>query len=95
MEGMKKEIARLNSIIARGCMNEGNKKGKFSMRKMMEKSEKPDFGYVEGGKTNERKSSRKRNVLNSRALGFCLPRPRRFRAQSPEVPKSGSLEPHR
>jgi hypothetical protein len=32
MEAMKKEIARLNSIIARGCMSEGNKKGKFSKR---------------------------------------------------------------
>jgi hypothetical protein len=51
MEAMKKEIARLNSIIARGCMSEGNKKGKFSKRKMLEKSEKPGFGYVDGGKT--------------------------------------------
>jgi hypothetical protein len=41
------------------------------------------------------KSSRKNNALNSRELGFCLPRPQRFRAQSPEVPESGSLEPHR
>jgi hypothetical protein len=41
------------------------------------------------------RSSMKRSALNSRALGFCLPRPWRFRAQSPEVPESGSLEPHR
>jgi hypothetical protein len=41
------------------------------------------------------KSSRKKNALNSRALGFYLPRPRRFRAPSPEVPESGSLEPQR
>jgi hypothetical protein len=94
MEALKKEIAMLNSIIARGCMSEGNKKGKFFKRKMLEKSEKPGFGYVEGVKTNER-SSRKKSVLNSRALGFCLPRPWRFRAPSPDVLKSGSLEPHK
>jgi hypothetical protein len=41
------------------------------------------------------KSSKKNNALNSRALDFCSPRPRRFRPPSPEVPKSGSLEPHR
>jgi hypothetical protein len=59
-------------------MSEGNKKGKFSKRKMLEKSEKPGFGYVEGGKTNERKIIKGTNVFNSRALGLCLPRPRRF-----------------
>jgi hypothetical protein len=36
-------------------MGEENKKARFTKRKMLEKSKKPDFGYVEGGKTNERK----------------------------------------
>jgi hypothetical protein len=40
-------------------------------------------------------SSRKKNALNSRAPDFYSPRPRRFRPPSPEVPESGSLEPHR
>jgi hypothetical protein len=30
MEAVKKEIARLNSIIARGCMGEENKRAKFT-----------------------------------------------------------------
>jgi hypothetical protein len=63
MEALKKEIARLNSIIARGCMSEGNKKGKFFKRKMLEKREKPGFGYVEGGKTNERKIIKEKECL--------------------------------
>jgi chromosome segregation ATPase len=46
MEALKKEIARLNSIIARGCMSEGNKKGKFFKRKMLEKSEKPGLAML-------------------------------------------------
>jgi hypothetical protein len=59
-------------------MSEGNKRRRFTKKEKLEKSEKPDFGYVEGGKTNGRKIIRKRNALNSRALGFCLPRPRSF-----------------
>jgi hypothetical protein len=80
MEAMKKEIARLNSIIARGCMSEGNKKGKFSKRKMLEKSEKPGFGYVEGGKTNERKIKEK-EYLEFKSIGFLF-------TQTPEVSSS-------
>jgi hypothetical protein len=38
MEALKKEIARLNSIIARGCMGEENKRARFTKRKMLEKS---------------------------------------------------------
>jgi hypothetical protein len=95
MEAMKNEIARLNLIIARGCMGEENKRARFTKRKVLEESKNPGFGYVEGGKTMKEKSSRKKNALNSRALGFCLPRPRRFRPPSSEVPESGSLEPHR
>jgi hypothetical protein len=76
-------------------MSEGNKRRRFTKKEKLDKSDKPGFGYVEGGKTNGRKISKKRNALNSRALGFCLPRPRRFRARSPEVLESGSLEPHR
>jgi hypothetical protein len=95
MEAMKNEIARLNSIIARGCMSEGNKKGKFSKRKMLEKSEKPGFGYVEGGKTKERKIIKEKECLEFESTGFLFTQPRRFRAQSPEVPESRSLEAHR
>jgi hypothetical protein len=81
MEAMKKEIARLNSIIARGCMSEGNEKGKFSKRKMLEKSEKPGFGYVEGGKTNERKIIKEKECLEFKSTGFLF-------TQTPEVPSS-------
>jgi hypothetical protein len=95
MEALKKEIARLNSIIASGCMSEGNKRRRFTKKENFEKNEKPGFGYVEGARQMEGKLSRKRNALNSRALGFYLPKPRRFRAQSPEVLESRSLEPHR
>jgi hypothetical protein len=50
---------------------------------------------LKGARQMEGKLSRKRNALNSRALGFYLPRPRRFQARSLKVPESGSLEPHR
>jgi hypothetical protein len=69
MEAMKKEIAMLNSIIARGCLGEGNKKGKFSNGKMLEKSEKPGFGYVGGGKTNERKITKEKECLEFKSTG--------------------------
>jgi chromosome segregation ATPase len=95
MEALKKEIARLNSIIASGCMSEGNKRRRFTKKEKLDKSHKPSFGYIEGARQMEGKLSKKRNVLNSRAHGFCLPRPWRFRARSPEVLESGSLEPHR
>jgi predicted RNase H-like nuclease (RuvC/YqgF family) len=72
MEALKKEIARLNSIIARGCMSEGNKKGKFSKRKISEISEKPGFGYVEGGKTNERKIIKEKECLEFKSTGFLF-----------------------
>jgi chromosome segregation ATPase len=81
MEALKKEIARLNSIIARGCMSEGNKKGKLFKRKTMEKSEKPGFGYVEGGKTNERKIIKEKECLEFKSTGFLF-------TQTPEVPSS-------
>jgi hypothetical protein len=81
MEALKKEIARLNSIIASGCMSEGNKKGRFTKRKMLEKSEKPGFGYVEGGKTNERKIINEKECLEFKSTGFLF-------AQTPEVPSS-------
>jgi hypothetical protein len=81
MEAMKKEIARLNSIIARGCMSEENKKGMFSKRKILEKSEKPGFVYVEGGKTNERKIIKEKECLEFKSTGFLF-------TQTPEVPSS-------
>jgi hypothetical protein len=60
-------------------MNEGNKKGKFTKRKMSEKSEKPGFGYVEGGKTNERKIINEKKCLQFKSTGFLF-------TQTPEVP---------
>jgi hypothetical protein len=81
MEAMKKEIARLNSLIARGCMSEGNKKGKFTKKKMLEKSEKPGFGYVEGSKTNERKIINEKECIEFKSTGFLF-------TQTLEVPSS-------
>jgi hypothetical protein len=81
MEAMKKEIARLNSIIARGCMGEENKKARFTKRKMLEKSKNPGFGYVEGGKTNERKIIKEKECIDFKSTGFLF-------AQTPEVPSS-------
>jgi hypothetical protein len=83
MDAMKKEIARLNSIIARGCMSEGNKKGKFPKRKVLEKSEKLGFGYVEGGKTNERKIIKEKECLEFKSTGFLF-------IQTPELSSSKS-----
>jgi hypothetical protein len=37
MESMKKEISRLNSIIASGCMGEENKKATFTRGKCWRK----------------------------------------------------------
>jgi hypothetical protein len=81
MEAMKKEIARLNSIIARGCMGEENKKARFTERKMVEKSKNPGFGYVEGGKTNERKIIKEKECLEFKSTGFLF-------AETPKVPSS-------
>jgi hypothetical protein len=78
MEAMKKEIARLKSIIARGCMSEENKKARFTKRKMVEKSKNPGFGYVEGGKTNETKIIKEKECLEFKSTGFLF-------AQTPEV----------
>jgi hypothetical protein len=78
MEALKKEIARFNSIIATGCMSKGNKRGRFTKKKMLEKNEKPGFGYVEGGKTNERKIIKEKECLKFKSTGFLF-------AQTPEV----------
>jgi hypothetical protein len=78
MEAMKKEIARLNYIIARGCMGEGKKKGKFSKRKILRKLRNRVLDMLRVARQMKERSSRKKNVLNSRALGFCLPKPQRF-----------------
>jgi hypothetical protein len=80
MKAMKKEFARLNSIIASGCMGEENKKARFTKRKMLERSKKPGSGYVEGRKTNERKIKEK-ECLEFKSTGFLF-------AQTPEVPSS-------
>jgi hypothetical protein len=92
MEALKKEIARLNSIIASRCMSEGNKRRRFIKKEKSEKSEKPGFRYVEGGKTNGRKIIKEKECLEFKSTEFLF-------AQTPEVPssvlESGSLEPHR
>jgi hypothetical protein len=49
MEIMKKEIARLNSIISSGCMNE---RVKFKEGKMPRNLD--GLGHYKGGKTNQR-----------------------------------------
>jgi hypothetical protein len=81
MKALKKEIARLNSIIASGCMSEGNKRRRFTKKEKLEKSEKPGFGYVEGGKTNGRKIIKEKECLEFKSTGFLF-------AQTPEVPSS-------
>jgi hypothetical protein len=62
-------------------MSEGNKKGKFFKRKMLEKSEKLGFGYVEGGKTNERKIIKDKECLEFKSTEFLF-------TQTLEVPSS-------
>jgi hypothetical protein len=81
MEALKKEIARLNSIIASGCMSEGNKRGRFTKKEKLEKSEKPGFGHVERGKTNGRKIIKEKECLEFKGTRFLF-------AQTPEVPSS-------
>jgi hypothetical protein len=81
MEAMKKEIARLNSIIARGCMGEENKRARFTKKKVLGKSKNPGFGYVEGGKTNERKIIKEKECFEFKSSGFLF-------SQTPEVPTS-------
>jgi hypothetical protein len=76
-------------------MGEENKRARFTKRKVLEKSKNPGFGYVEGGKTNERKIIKEKECFEFKSSGFLFSRPRRFRPPSPEVSKSGSLEPHR
>jgi hypothetical protein len=48
---------------------------------MLEKSEKPGFGYVEGGKTNERKIIKEKECLEFKSTGFLF-------TQTLEVPSS-------
>jgi hypothetical protein len=72
MESLKKEIARLNSIIASGCMSEENKRRRFIKKEKLEKSEKPGFGYVEGGKTNGRKIFKEKECLEFKSIGFLF-----------------------
>jgi hypothetical protein len=81
MEALKKEVARLNSIIARGCMGEENKRPRFTKKKVLEKSKNPGFGYIEGGKTNERKIIKEKECLEFKSSGFLF-------SQTPEVPTS-------
>jgi hypothetical protein len=81
MEAMKKEIARLNSIIARGCIGEENKRGRFTKKKVLGKRKNPGFGYVEGGKTNERKIIKEKECFEFKSSGFLF-------SQTPEVPTS-------
>jgi hypothetical protein len=49
--------------------------------KCWRKVKKPGFGYVEGGKTNERKIIKEKECLEFKSTGFLF-------AQTPEVPSS-------
>jgi hypothetical protein len=53
MEAMKKEIIRLNNIIASGCMDDASKKPKFIQGR--HPFIKDGLGHKKGGKTGERK----------------------------------------
>ena len=53
MEAMKKKIARLNNIIASGCMDDASKKPKFIQGR--HPFIKDGLGHKKGGKTGERK----------------------------------------
>ena len=53
MEAVKKEIARLNNIIATGCMDDASKKPKFIQGR--HPFIKDGLGHKKGGKTGERK----------------------------------------
>ena len=53
MEAMKKEIARLNDIIASGCMDDASKKPKFIQGR--HPFVKDGLGHKKAGKTCERK----------------------------------------
>jgi hypothetical protein len=53
MEAMKKEIARLNNIIASGCMDDASKKPKYIQGR--HPFIKDGLGHKKGGKTGERK----------------------------------------
>jgi hypothetical protein len=81
MEALKKEIARLNSIIASGCMSEGKKRRRFTKKEKVEKNDKLGFGYVEQGKTNGRKIIKEKECLEFKSTGFLF-------AQTSEVPSS-------
>ena len=52
MEAMKKEIARLNNIIASGCMDDASKKPKFIQGR--HPFIKDGLGHKKGGKTGKR-----------------------------------------
>ena len=53
MEAMKKEIARLNNIIASGCMDDASKKPKFIQGR--HPFIKDGLDHKKGSKTDERK----------------------------------------
>ena len=81
MESMKKELARLNSIIVNGCMNDKGKKDDLEKgRRMLYNNRVAGFGY-KGGKTGERKIIKGKECLKFESKGHLF-------AQTPEVPKS-------
>jgi hypothetical protein len=83
MEASKKEIARLNSIIASGCMSEGNKRGRFTKKEKLEKSVKPGFilDMMKGARQMEGKIIKEKECLEFKSTRFLF-------AQTPEVPSS-------
>jgi hypothetical protein len=52
MEAMKKDITRLNNIIASGCMDDASKKPKFIQGR--HPFIKDGLGHTKGGKTSKR-----------------------------------------
>jgi hypothetical protein len=54
MEAMKKEIARLNTIIASGCMSKEKKQEKVQYKQGKMPGNKYGLGHIKGGKTGQR-----------------------------------------
>jgi hypothetical protein len=83
MESMKKEIARLNSIIARGCMNE---RVKFKEGKMPENLD--GLSHHRSGKTGQRDTIKGQECIKFVSNGELKEDEYMPSAQSPEVSRS-------
>jgi hypothetical protein len=83
MEAMKKEIARLNSIIAKGCMNE---RVKFKEGKMPGNLD--GLGHQRNGKTGQRIIIKGQECIKFVSNGELKEDEYMHSTQSPEVPRS-------